>query len=315
MADELTTRPATSDDLPACERVWRYGLNDYLLRLGQLEVPEDNPGLRRLHAHTLATDPDRFRVATRGDSVVAFGSAVRRGPVWFLSMLFVDPDEQARGLGRRLLGELLDAGAGGQAEPAAILATATDSAQPVSNGLYASLGIVPRMPLLNVIGRPREAWLPPDLPGGITPARLTRDGGPGADLPPADEAEIRALDREVVGFEHPQDHAFAASERPALFAYRDASGRLQGYGYTSEVGRIGPIAVRDPALFRPVLGHLLTTVVPRGASAVWLGGAAGPAIELALESGMRFEDFPLLMCWSRPFADFARYVPISPGLI
>ncbi|HEY5630190.1 MAG TPA: GNAT family N-acetyltransferase, partial [Candidatus Limnocylindrales bacterium] len=108
----MTTRPATPADLPACERVWRDGLNDYLVRLGQLEVPQDNPGLGRLHAHTLATDPGRFRVAVRDGQIVAFGSAVRRGRVWFLSMLFVDPDEQARGVGRRLLGELRAEGPG-----------------------------------------------------------------------------------------------------------------------------------------------------------------------------------------------------------
>jgi hypothetical protein len=66
---------------------------------------------------------------------------------------------------------------------------------------------------------------------------------------------------------------------------------------------------------RPVLGHLLTTVQPRGASAVWVPGGAGTAVGLALDAGLRFEDFPLLLCWSRPFADFERYLPISPGLI
>jgi GNAT superfamily N-acetyltransferase len=301
----LETRAATPDDLPACERVWRDSLNDYLVRLGQLEVPEDNPGLRRLHDHTLATDPERFRVATRGEAIVAFGAAVRRGPVWFLSMLFVDPDEQARGLGRRLLGELLGASASGAAAPT-VLATATDSAQPVSNGLYASLGIVPRMPLLNVVGRPRSGWTPPPLPAGITAGPLEPDDA---------EQAVRELDRDVIGFEHPEDHAFALRERPAAFGYRDGEGRLVGYGYTSEVGRVGPLAVHDQDLFGPVLGHLLTVVEPRGASAVWLGGAAGPGIALALEAGLRFEDFPLLLCWSRPFADFARYVPISPGLL
>ena len=294
----LTIRPATPADLPACERVWRDGLNGYLVRLGQFEVPEDNPGLRRLHAHTLATDPNLFRVAARGEAVVAFGSAVRRGPVWFLSMLFVDPGEQARGLGRQLLGALLPG-------DGAVLATATDSAQPVSNGLYASLGIVPRMPILNLVGRPREGWSPPPLPDGMTVGSMP-DGG---------SAEVADLDREVVGFTHPQDHAFALGERPAAFAYRGSDGRLLGYGYTSAVGRIGPIAVREPELLGLVLGHLLTAVVPRGASAVWLGGASDPAISLALEAGLRIEDFPLLLCWSRPFADFGRYVPISPGLI
>ena len=36
-----------------------------------------------------------------------------------------------------------------------VLATCTDSAQPISNGLYATVGIVPRMPLFNLVGRPR----------------------------------------------------------------------------------------------------------------------------------------------------------------
>lgn len=327
--DGMATRTATTDDLPACERVWRDALNGYLVRLGQLAVPEDNPGLRRLHAHTLATDPERFRVATRDGSVLAFGSAVRRGPVWFLSMLFIDPAEQARGLGRRLLRELLapgglpgglpdglpdghDGASAGREGLPPILATATDSAQPASNGLYASLGIVPRMPLLDVVGRPRAGWSAPPLPAGITAEPLPADRG---SLPGALDAEVRALDREVVGFEHPEDHAFARRERPAAFGYRDGAGRLVGYGYTSEVGRIGPVAVHDEALLGPVLGHLLTAVEPRGASAVWLAGAAGAGIGVALDAGLRFEDFPLLLCWSRPFADFARYVPISPGLL
>jgi GNAT superfamily N-acetyltransferase len=312
LADGLEIRAASADDLPACERIWRDGLNDYLGRLGQPGIPEDNPALRRLHAHTLATDGSRFRVATRGDRVVAFGSAVQRGPVWFLSMLFVDPAEQARGLGRRLLAELRPVGRDG------ILATATDSAQPISNGLYSSLGIVPRMPLLNAVGRPVAGWAPPPLPGDIEIGALATDG-PAADgtvgLSGKVLAELAGLDREVLGFEHPADHAFALRERPSAFAYRDRHGSLVGYGYTSPVGRIGPVAVRDATLLAPVIGHLLSAVEPRGASAIWLAGAAAPAIGLALSAGLRFEDFPILVCWNRPFADFERYVPISPGLL
>jgi hypothetical protein len=34
-----------------------------------------------------------------------------------------------------------------------------------------------------------------------------------------------------------------------------------------------------------------------------------------LEAGLRLEGFPVLLCWDRPFADLARYLPISPGLL
>jgi hypothetical protein len=34
-----------------------------------------------------------------------------------------------------------------------------------------------------------------------------------------------------------------------------------------------------------------------------------------LEAGLRLEDFPALVCWDRPFADFERYVPITLAVL
>jgi GNAT superfamily N-acetyltransferase len=312
--DGISFREATPDDLPDCSRLHRIAIDDYLRRMAFPPMPEENPGLLRLHAHTLATDPGRFQVAERRGRggkrrVVAFGSAVERGPMWFLSMLFVDPGEQARGLGRALLERILPEERDGRA-----LATCTDSAQPVSNGLYASFGIVPRMPFLNLLGRPRPGWTPPPLPDGISASRIEPAGTDGG-LDARQQAELDVLDRELLGFAHPQDHAYDLRERPWLLAYRGTSGRLVGYGYTSEVGRIGPIGVAEPGLLFPVVAHLLTAVPPRGASSIWLGGQATEAIAEGIRAGLRLEGFPILACWSEPFADFTRYVPTSPGLI
>jgi hypothetical protein len=220
----------------------------------------------------------------------------------------VDPAEQARGLGRALLDRILP-------EDRAVrrLATCTDSAQPISNGLYASVGIVPQMPFLNLLGRPRPGWQAPPLPDGVTAARVA--AGPDGRPEGAVQDEIDALDRSLLDFAHPADHAYDLRERPWLFSYRDGSGRLLAYGYTGEVGRIGPIGVTAPELLFPVVAHLLTAVEPRGASSVWLGGQAGPAIQQAVNAGLRLEGFPILACWSAPYADFTRYVPTSPGLI
>lgn len=305
----ITFRGGTSDDLPECNRIWREGIDAYLLPMGFPPLPTDNPGLRRLHAHTLATDPSRFVVAERtrhvGRSrVVAFGSAVERDRLWFLSMLFVQPGEQARGLGRSLLRQILPSEPDGR-----VLATCTDSAQPISNGLYAALGIVPRIPLFNLVGRPRTGFAWPPLPEGIRVERIVEPDAWCAD--PA----VQALDRSLLGFAHPQDHRFVLDEPRRCFAYRDRAGGLVGYGYAGDVGRVGPIAVREAGLLSPVLGHLLATVVPRGASSVWLPGDAGEAIGAAIRGGLRIDGFPILAGWSRPFADFTRYVPISPGLV
>ena len=305
----VVIRRATERDLLECHRVWRDGVIDYAKPLGFPELPEDNPGVRRLHAHALATDPGRVLVAeltnrAGASHVAAFGSAVERGPLWFLSMLFVEPGEQGRGLGRALLERMLPLPLEGR-----VLATCTDSTQPISNGLYATFGIVPRMPMFNLIGRPLPGFTWPALPDGVIGERVAdparwRDG-----------AELDAFDRAVLGFAHPEDHRFVQDEPRHAFAYRGADGRLVGYGYAGEIGRIGPIAVEDRALLTPVLGHLLAAVEPRGASAVWLPGATDDVLATAINAGLRMEGFPILAGWSRPFADFTRYVPISPGLV
>ena len=66
---------------------------------------------------------------------MAFVSARVRDSHWFLSMLFVLPDEQATGVGRLLLERVLPS-----ADSGMTLATATDSAQPISNALYSRTG-------------------------------------------------------------------------------------------------------------------------------------------------------------------------------
>jgi hypothetical protein len=306
----MTFRPATEADLSDCNRIHREGIDGYTARLGMPpSPPEENPGLRRLHAHTLATDPSRFLVAERpgrdgNPRVVAFGSAVDRGPLWFLSMLFVEPGEQAHGVGTALLDRMVPEPLDGR-----VLATCTDSAQPVSNGLYASLGIVPRMPMFHLVGRPRYDASWPTFPNGVRVERI-KDATAWRT-----STELAAFDRALLGFEHPEDHGFVLDEPRHCFAIRDGSDTLLGYGYAGDIGRLGPLAVSDPALLAPLLGQMLTNVVPRGASAIWLQGAADEALASVIRAGMRIEGFPVLIGWSRPFVDFARYVPISPGLV
>jgi GNAT superfamily N-acetyltransferase len=312
-------RPATVDDLPTCAAIWRDALNDYLGRLAQPEIPDDLGPILRLYGHLQSTDPTRFVAAERSGSngaavIDGFGAALVRDGLWFLSMLFVRPTAQGRGLGRRLL-DAIGPEPGWEAR-GGVRATATDSVQPISNGLYASLGIVPRVPLLRLVGRAeRPAALPP-LPEDIdiTPFdEVTGDGdGLGAS---ALDREIAALDRDGLGFERPLDHRFLAAEGRHGFLYCDRTGRPRGYGYTSESGRVGPVVVAESALLGPVVGHLVTAIEPRGAFGAWVPGSAEEAVVPLLRSGFRIDGFPVLLCWDRPFADFSRALPISPGLL
>lgn len=320
-------RAATPDDLAACAVIWRESLNDYLVRLAQPEIPDDLGPILRLYGHLLSTDPTTFLVAERregtgpaaegarrggeGATIDAFAVVVRRDALWFLSMLFVRPAAQGRGLGRALL----DAVAPDPASWSGSRATATDSAQPISNGLYASLGIVPRIPLLRLVGLPDRPNAFGQLPAGVEAIRFEEvDGGDGL-ARAALMAEIAALDRDAAGFDRAPDHPFHAAEGRAGFLFRDRAGAAIAYGYSSESGRVGPIAVREAELLGPVLGHLLGAVRPRGAFGLWVPGSAGNAVVPLLRAGFRIDGFPVLLCWDEPFADFARYLPMSPGLL
>lgn len=323
-ATELTYRPVRPDELEACADIWRSSINDYIGRLGQVEIGSDTGPLIRLYAHLAATDPERFVVGTRArpetgeEQVVAFAAAVVRERLWYLSMLFVAPDIQAAGVGRALLARVMPepepTGDGaGDAITGTSMATATDSAQPISNALYATYGIVPKLPLMNLIGLPDHPEAFGALPSGVTAvgfeAVVSTDGHE------ALATAIDDLDRDTVGVAHPIDHRYLRSESRRGWLYRGPNGGPVGYGYATEAGRVGPIAVRDAELVAPIIGHLTRAVMPRGAFALWLPGSADRAVTAALKAGFRLDQFPVLLCWDRPFGDFSRYLPISPGLL
>jgi GNAT superfamily N-acetyltransferase len=314
--DGLAFRPVRPNELVACAEVWRDGINDYTRRLNQPDVPPETASLIRLYAHLQATDPERFVVAVRPadasgeERVVAFAAALMRERLWFLSMLFVRPELQGAGLGRALLTRVAP-----QDGEASFRSTATDSAQPISNALYAAEGMVPRVPLLNLIGLPQQPDAFGSLPSGIVPVPFSDIAGEaGGDGHRRLADTVDALDREVLGVAHPVDHRFLRQESRSGWLYHGPDGAAVGYGYATEAGRIGPIAVRDEALLAPILGHLSSAVTPRGAFALWLPGSADRAIVAALRAGFRLDQFPVLLCWDRPYADLARYLPISPGL-
>jgi ribosomal protein S18 acetylase RimI-like enzyme len=311
----LAFRPVRGTELADCAAIWRTAINDYIGRLGQSEIPPEIAPITRLYVHLQATDPERFVIATvpdgSGERVIGFAAATVRERLWYLSMLFVLPEFQGAGLGRQLLAQVAPA------DGAMVRAVATDSAQPISNALYAALGMVPRVPLFSLTGVPRRPEAFGELPSGVTPMAFDEiaSGPPGGQGHQLLVDAIDALDRELLGVAHPVDHRFLRSESRHGWLYRGPDGTPVGYGYAGEAGRVGPVAVRDESLLGPVLGHLTAVVVPRGAFAMWVAGTADRAIVPSLKAGFRMDQFPVLLCWDRPFATFSHYLPISPGLL
>jgi hypothetical protein len=126
---------------------------------------------------------------------------------------------------------------------------------------------------------------------------------------------VDSIDRAVLGYAHPADHAHLRAMGRSGFVYMTAAGEPIGYGYSSEVGRFGPVAVLDETLTAAVIGHLMATIKPRGATSVWVPGANDRAMVALLRAGLRIEGFPAQLCWTRPFAAFDRYVPASLALL
>jgi GNAT superfamily N-acetyltransferase len=333
-------RPPRRAELADCALVWYSAVDDYMRRLGRpLPSPYLDP-LMALFDHLLTTDPERFLVAVRQptpgssnarEQVVGFGIAAQRENVWFLSQLYVLPSEQRHGIGHALLSQILPSLPGGSGAgetkatatattdlapqdtpgpppglPLGVLATCTDSAQPASSGLYARYGMVPRMPVFNLVGTPKTPSVLPPLPSGIEAVPFGRTDP---------SAAIDAIDREVLGFAHPLDHRHLRASGRTGFLYRASDGDPLGYGYSSEAGRFGPVALLDDTLTAPVLGHLIAAIKPRGATSAWVPGANDRAMVALLRAGLRIEGFPALLGWTRPFGAFDRYLPASLALL
>jgi GNAT superfamily N-acetyltransferase len=320
-------------DLAACIAVWRAAVDDYQGRLGQPPLAEETGPVRRQLAHIAATDPDRFWLAEVAPPdgakprPVGFAMATVRDGLWYLAMLFVLPEVQGHGVGAALLDRTQaarDTPAGGPAVPGPddpldsgihTWGMATDSAQPISNGLYARRGMVPRLPMWRLAGEPYRWGAVPILPASLEAVAFDTVAADGHDGPRRLAEAVDAVDREVIGITHPSDHEFLRRDGRSGFLVRERGGRVLGYSYGSPVGRIGPVAALDPELLPALLGVAVRQTPILGAVGVWVPGCADAAIRALLDAGLRFDRFPGLMCWSRAETPFERYLPVNLAMV
>lgn len=263
-------------------------------------VPAD-PHAQR---HLLHTDPAGAWIAELNGVAIGYSMAFVRGDIWYLSQLFVQPDQHSHGIGHELLRR---AQAYGRERGARVFSVVA-STSPAAHGLYMRAGM-----FAIAIGYRMSGPLEPllELPAGV--AELTAASGR--------EDEIAALDREVFGAERRQDHAHyldnvRSGEAGAWYGLlRD--GALSGYVYaTADGGFIAPMAAYEPA------DQLLLL----RAAAAWLsahGASAGNLFVLSqnrtlmtalLDAGWPGQRWSFLLT-SAPFGKFDRYHPAGAGLL
>ncbi|MGD8684608.1 MAG: GNAT family N-acetyltransferase [Chloroflexota bacterium] len=276
--------------------VFFHAVEDLDTERGRPLQPRNAAPLESHFSHLLATDPRSCYLAEAHGQAIAFGIVMRRGADAFLSFLFVEPSWQGHQLGRTVLDACLR-GAGAGLERTA---TCAEANQPVSTGLYARLGMAPRVPIYLLRGSlPDEAL--PELPAGVQCRPLAAD-------------RVAVFDRQLLGYERPQDHGWWARERQGV-CFCDDAGTVLGYGYAHPSGRIGPVAALDPATLPGFVGYLVRlTSVLEGRQLV-VPGVAISALQPLLVAGLRIDGTPAVYCSEGSAPAFERYLPMSFALL
>lgn len=286
----MEIRPIEPEDIPACVEVFYEADEELTLRHNLPPSPRNEERMVRVFGDIAATTPHRAWLAENDGRVDAFGIAIERGELTFLSFLFVRTTAQAGGVGRQLFERCMPVDG--------FRGTCIWSIQPVSAGLYARYGLVPRTPIYSFAGRPKQEL--PTLPRGL-------------DLGTIDEATMDAFDREVLGITRPQDLSnwLAWGRRPLALV---SGGETVGYGCIDPVGRIGPVVVRHEEHLLPFLGTLLAQLDPPDAWLIQVPGVAAETFTGLLQAGMRFDGAPVIYCATEDRIDHRRYLPAGFAL-
>ncbi len=293
---------AIGDTASAVARIIHAALDDLGAKQGRPPLPGPKDSAAPTLRHIMEADGERFWLACDGDRPVGFGAGLVRGAFSYCGGLFVLPEWQGQGLGRRLFETALE----GLPVAGGVTALTSNAANPVSNGLYARHGIYPQHALL-VLSGPAAAVAAsqPAKARGLTTEPLTA----------AHLDDLRGIDDAVLGFDRTPEHLWFLSQpdHPGWLLRR--RGRAVGYAYlggdyTEGPGSVGPIATLRPGDQAAALRFVIAELAARGQerATVVVPGPNLAAQRLLWGAGFAFEGATGLVCASRPFARFDRYV-------
>ena len=170
----------------------------------------------------------RFRVAVDEGRVVATGGAVVYGRrLAWICMMLVDPERRGRGIGTRILQELL----AGLGDVESVGLDATPAGRPV----YARLGFEDAASLARM--------------GAPTAERARPDDGAARPIGPEALDAVLELDRQVFGADRATVLRFALEQAPEYAWSLEENGRVSGYCFGRH-GRhsdhVGPVVAASP---------------------------------------------------------------------
>jgi GNAT superfamily N-acetyltransferase len=271
--------------------------------------------------------------------IIGYARSIVRDHVWSLTEFFLLPDHHRRGIGRALLERCLADGAKAGADTRMVLASHNLSA----DALYIRrAGCLPRVPMMLMAG-PAFRLRVSEMQERTILDRLLPDAGAFSEdvsislyaepvrIETSVQSELDALDRAVVGYARPQEHAFWAQqmggERGAarIFRRREAdgsAGAIVGYAYQgNHCG--GPVLAGNPSDLPRMMAHVAQIAHRSRHSRDEFGfstqiesycavaGTNATALRWLLDCGWKIS-FHYLFMSSRPFGQLDRYICHNP---
>ncbi|MDQ1697335.1 MAG: hypothetical protein QOJ03_2688 [Frankiaceae bacterium] len=266
---DVTVRPLAEADVDAAREVQSRAFDEHDRAFGDPVSPNTDEAIerqRRRLRHFLTHDPEGSWVATAGADVIGVALALRRGSMWGLSLLVVEPEQQSRGVGRLLLDASLTYAAG--VETAIILS----SRDPRAMRRYAAAGFA----------------LHPQVSasGPLDRSRLQRPGRPVRDGGPDDAAWADEIDMAVRGAPRGPDHVLL-STMFVMYVLDDADGR--GYAYVRRDGRIVSVAATDDDTATALLWHALALDTDGDRTIDHINAGQQWAVDVAVAAGLRLQ--------------------------
>jgi GNAT superfamily N-acetyltransferase len=283
------------------EQVWRVHVaasNDLIVRRGRPAArPADAPVASDARVG-LASDPDGYLCALEDEQIRGMVSALVRGRVWYLSMFFVLPGSQGRGLGRALLERALAYGEARGAEIRCTWATLDPRAQ----ARYMMAGMAPRWPIYRVDG---DA-------AAVARLRARAAPGPREQELSCDPGTAEKLTAEVFGHDRADDLSHWRGDGGEAVAIA-RGGELAAFAHRRGA-RIGPAAGRDERVLLQAVAAAAVAAASGGRSVTArVPGACASLLEALVGCGFRLGE-PTLFMASRLFGRPELYLPSGPIL-
>ena len=222
-------RAAQANDLPAMYQIYFLNEKSEMETEGMIGIPLQTVPLTLRHVFETGT----MMVAEQDGRILAFTGAITRGPVTFLTDLFVQPGTQSGGLGKALLQQVLS-----PHQPIHCTMSSTDRR---AQALYIRFGMQPIFPHYNL------QWQSSTRKVAASNIEVV-EGQVG------DPAFVQ-WDAQMSGRTRPQDHTFWIEQQQGVPLWLHRQGSTIGYAYVRKVAPtplsssttfIGPLGVKMP---------------------------------------------------------------------